>query len=51
MRVGNKQNSYLNGFWAKHGQKDGKNLASRRRRAIDKDIIRREFSTKPTSQG
>lgn len=40
MRVGNKKNSYLNFIYAKHGRKDGKKLAARRRRAEDKEVVR-----------
>ena len=39
-QIGNKQNSYLNGEWAKHGRPFGKKVASKVRRQIDKKIIK-----------
>jgi hypothetical protein len=44
IRVGNKQNSILNGEWAGHGRKHGKSLAASRRRQQDKEIIKEELS-------
>lgn len=43
IRVGNKQNSYLNGEWAGHARPWGKKLAARRRRMLDKKIIKQEM--------
>lgn len=40
IRPGNKMNSFLNGEWAKHGRPGGKREAARRRRQMDKKIIR-----------
>ena len=40
MRVGNKQNSYLNGEWAKHVRGLYKRYASKVRRQIDKKMIK-----------
>lgn len=44
IRPGNKQNSILNGEWAKHVRKDLKTLTSSRRRNESKDIIRNEIN-------
>jgi uncharacterized membrane protein len=41
MRVGNKLNSYLNGEWAGHVKHWMKKLTSRKRRLIDKKLIRK----------
>lgn len=41
-QIGNKQNSYLNGEWVKHGRSFGKKKAARARRAVDKKIIDNE---------
>lgn len=41
--LGNKQNSILNGEWAKHVRRFGKKLTSGIRRARSKDIIRKEL--------
>lgn len=40
IRVGNKKNSIINGEWAGHVRKDGKKITSRKRRMIDKELIR-----------
>lgn len=45
--VGSKENSILNGEWAKHGRKDGKQLAAARRRQLDKSIVRKELTDCP----
>ena len=42
LRVGNKENSLLNGEWAGHVRKDGKEWTARKRRNLDKEIIRKE---------
>ena len=42
IRVGNKQNSILNGEWAGHVRKWGKKLTSKIRRAVDKKVIKEE---------
>ena len=51
IRVGNKQNSYLNGEWAGHVRKYGKKITSGIRRMFDKKIIKEELdlieSTRP----
>jgi len=44
IRVGNKQNSYLNGEWAGHGRPWGKKIAAHKRRMLDKKIIRDELN-------
>lgn len=43
IRPGNKQNSYLNGEWATHGRPWGKRRAARKRRMLDKKIIKQEM--------
>jgi hypothetical protein len=43
MRVGNKQNSFLNGEWVKHAR-DTKKYTSGVRRAYDKKIIFTELN-------
>lgn len=40
IRVGNKQNSIINGEWAGHVRKVGKKITSGKRRIIDKKIIK-----------
>jgi len=42
IRVGNKQNSWLNGEWASHVRGWWKRHTSKRRRKEDKKIIKRE---------
>lgn len=42
-QVGNKQNSFLNGEWAKHVRRAWKKLTSGKRRINDKKIIRDEI--------
>ena len=44
LRVGNKQNSILNGEWAKHMRKWGKYFTAKARRNVDKKVIRQELS-------
>lgn len=41
LRVGNKQNSILNGEWAGHVRKVGKKITSGKRRIQDKLIIKK----------
>lgn len=43
IRVGNKQNSYLNGEWAGHVRKDGKKITSGKRRLKDKEEIKKQL--------
>jgi len=43
LRVGNKQNSFLNGEWAGHVRKWGKKFTSGIRRAMSKKIIRKDL--------
>jgi hypothetical protein len=45
-RVGNKQNSFLNGEWAGHVRKAWKKLTSKLRRNEDKKIIRNDLKDK-----
>jgi hypothetical protein len=45
-QVGNKQNSFLNGEWAKHTRRQGKKRTSGIRRILDKLIIRQELNRK-----
>jgi len=42
LRVGHKQNSFINGEWAKHVRGLRKRLTSKKRRNIDKNIIRKD---------
>lgn len=44
IRVGNKQNSILNGEWAKHVRGTWKKLTSRLRRIESKKIIKQELN-------
>ena len=44
IRVGNKQNSFLNGEWCKHMKKFGKRFTAGIRRNVGKEIIRKELS-------
>jgi hypothetical protein len=43
IRVGNKQNSFLNGEWAKHVRKGSKKHTSSIRRMFSKKAIRKEL--------
>lgn len=43
LRVGNKQNSILNGEWAMHMKSIGKRITSKIRRMFDKKVIREEL--------
>jgi len=43
LRVGNKQNSFLNGEWAGHVRHWGKKITSGIRRAVSKKIIYNEI--------
>ena len=40
IRVGNKQNSFLNGIWAGHARKFGKFMGNKARRIFDKKEIK-----------
>jgi len=42
LRVGHKENSYLNGEWAGHVRKWGKKWTAKIRRNVDKRVIRKE---------
>lgn len=44
LKVGNKQNSFLNGEWAKHMRSGGKKFTSKIRRLFDKKLIREELN-------
>jgi len=44
IRVGNKQNSFLNGEWAGHVHKGIKKITSGKRRMEDKRVIKAEES-------
>jgi hypothetical protein len=46
IRVGNKQNSFLNGVWAGHVRKWGKKITSGIRRSVSKEIVRNELKEK-----
>lgn len=41
-RVGNKENSFLNGEWAGHVRKSGKEWTASKRRNVDKQVIKKE---------
>jgi len=43
LRVGNKENSFLNGEWAGHVRKWGKKFTAKIRRSRNKKIIRKEL--------
>jgi hypothetical protein len=43
LRVGNKQNSILNGEWAGHVRKWGKKFTASIRRTVDKKVIKEEL--------
>lgn len=43
IRVGNKENSVLNGEWAGHVRSWGKRFTAKIRRMRDKEIIRKEL--------
>jgi len=43
IRVGNKQNSFLNGEWCGHMRRYGKFLTAKIRRNVDKKVIRQEL--------
>jgi len=43
IRVGNKQNSFLNGEWAGHVKKSWKKVTSGIRRSFDKKVIKQEL--------
>jgi hypothetical protein len=51
IRVGNKQNSFLNGEWAGHVRKWGKRFTSGVRRAVSKKIIINELKENKDEQG
>jgi len=42
LRVGHKENSFLNGEWAGHVRKFGKKWTAKIRRNVDKKVIRKE---------
>jgi len=42
LRVGHKENSFLNGEWAGHVRKFGKKWTAKIRRNVDKKIIKKE---------
>jgi len=42
LRVGHKENSFLNGEWAGHVRKWGKKFTAKIRRNVDKKVIREE---------
>ena len=43
LRVGNKENSFLNKEWAGHARKFVKFFANKVRRCIDKKVIKKEL--------
>jgi len=42
LRVGHKENSFLNGEWAGHVRKFGKKWTAKIRRNVDKKVIKKE---------
>ena len=42
LRVGHKENSFLNGEWAGHVRKFGKKWTAKIRRNVDKKVIKQE---------
>jgi hypothetical protein len=44
LRVGHKENSFLNKEWAGHVRKWGKKLTAKIRRNVDKKVIRKEIN-------
>ena len=44
LRVGNKENSFLNGEWASHVRGKWKRITSHIRRNVSKKIIRKELT-------
>lgn len=44
LRVGHKENSYLNGEWAGHVRKFGKKWTAKIRRNVDKAVIKKEIN-------
>jgi len=42
LRVGHKENSFLNGEWAGHVRKWGKKWTAKIRRNVDKKVIKKE---------
>ena len=44
LRVGHKENSYLNGEWAGHVRKFGKKWTAKIRRNVDKKVIKKEIN-------
>jgi len=42
LRVGHKENSFLNGEWAGHVRKWGKKLTAKKRRSVDKETIKKD---------
>ena len=43
IRVGNKENSFLNGEWAGHVRNWGKKLTAKIRRSEDKKVVRKQI--------
>jgi hypothetical protein len=50
LRVGNKQNSFLNGEWAGHVRRSFKKITSGIRRAVSKKIIKKELDDNNNNQ-
>jgi len=46
LRVGHKQNSFINGEWAGHVRRWMKQYTSGKRRAISKRLIKKELNSK-----
>lgn len=44
IRVGNKQNSFLNGEWVGHARKWGKFFTNKIRRNVDKETIKKDIN-------
>lgn len=49
-KIGSRENSYLNGEWAKHGRPWGKKIASKKRRKKGKKDIK-EIVHAPSDSG
>lgn len=43
IRPGNRQNSHLNGEWARHGRPYGKKIAAKKRRKVDKKEVKERY--------
>lgn len=48
-QIGNKQNSFLNGEWAKHVRRYAKKLTSKKRRSLNKIVLYERHTTDANS--